>query len=123
LYNHFGTTFVQLSLSYSHYVFILSLPFSLLFLTNEKREQQGCLKGCTKIVVQISLLQKLNGSIPCLVSFYNKNDEVELHKFLCINFQLRMLIRHLNVKMFTSFMLPMLSRRTIIYSTTLCFTG
>ena len=49
--------FVQLSLSYSHYLLILSLPFflSLLFLTNEKREQQGCPKSCTKKVVQISL--------------------------------------------------------------------
>jgi len=39
LYNHFGTTFVQLSLSYSHYVFILSLPFSLSIVFDQWKER------------------------------------------------------------------------------------
>ena len=44
------------------YYFLSSLYsfLTLLFLTNEKREQQSCLKGCTKIVVQISLLYYLS---------------------------------------------------------------
>ena len=63
-------------LSYSHYVFILSLPLSLslslslLFLTNEKREQQSCLKGCTKMVVKISPLLWNGGSILYDICFY-----------------------------------------------------
>jgi len=57
--------FVQLPLSYSYYLLIFSLPFSLslLFLTNEKREQQDCPKSCTKRVVQISLLFSENDKI------------------------------------------------------------
>ena len=51
LYIHFMTTFVQHSLSYSYYIFILSL----LFLTNKKREKVGCHQSCHQIVVQISL--------------------------------------------------------------------
>ena len=45
-------------LSHTHITFLFSplLFLSPLFLTNEKREQQGCPKSCTKIVVQISLL-------------------------------------------------------------------
>jgi len=45
-------------LFHTHIMFLFSLFIflSLLFLTNEKREQQSCLKGCTKMVVKISLL-------------------------------------------------------------------
>jgi len=45
-------------LSYTHIMFLFSffIFFSQLFLTNEKKEQQSCLKGCTKMVVKISLL-------------------------------------------------------------------
>jgi ABC-type Na+ efflux pump permease subunit len=55
------TIFVQLLynfLTHTHIIFLFSLFFFLspLFLTNEKREQQGCPESCTKIVVQISLL-------------------------------------------------------------------
>jgi len=58
--NIYTTIFIQLfynflSHTYIMFLFSLFLFLSLLFLTNEKREQQGCLKGCTKIVVQISL--------------------------------------------------------------------
>jgi len=53
------TTFVQPSLSYSHYVIILSLPFSLsIVLTNKKREKVGCHTSCHQMVVQISLLNQ-----------------------------------------------------------------
>jgi hypothetical protein len=53
--------FVQLLynfLSHTYIIFLFSLFLFLspLFMTNEKREQQGCTKSCTKIVVQISLL-------------------------------------------------------------------
>jgi len=45
-------------LSHTHIMFLFSLFFFSLsmFLTNEKRKQQNCLKICTKIVVKISLL-------------------------------------------------------------------
>ena len=57
LYNHFYIIFVQLSLSYSHYLLILSLPFSLSIVFNQWKERtKGCPKSCTKGVVQISLL-------------------------------------------------------------------
>jgi hypothetical protein len=47
LYYHFVTTF---SLILTLYFYSLSLPFSLspLFLTNEKREKEGCQISCTK---------------------------------------------------------------------------
>ena len=49
------TIFVQLSLSYSHYFLILSLPFSLSIVFDQwKERKQGCLKSCTKIVVQLN---------------------------------------------------------------------
>lgn len=50
---NFYTTF-SLILTSSYY--FISYFLSLLFLTNKKREQQGCPKIYTKIVVQISLL-------------------------------------------------------------------
>jgi len=44
-------------LSHTHIIFYsLSSFFSLLFLTNKKREKQSYPKSWTKIVVQISLL-------------------------------------------------------------------
>jgi len=57
LYNYVDTIFVQLYI-HTHIMFLFSLFLfpSLLFLTNEKREQQSCLKGCTKMVVKISIL-------------------------------------------------------------------
>ena len=49
LYNFLSHTYIM-------FLFSLFLFFSLLFLTNKKREQQSCLKCCTKMIVKISLL-------------------------------------------------------------------
>jgi len=46
LYNHFITTFLQLSLSYSHYVLLLSFFFSLYYFGSMKREQM-------KVVIKV----------------------------------------------------------------------
>jgi len=69
LYNHFVTTFTQLSLSYSHSILTLSLPFlSPLFLTNEKREKEGCQIGCTKWLFKYHCSSKFY----CTSIFVNK---------------------------------------------------
>jgi len=52
---NFCTTFSPI-LTLCFYSLSSFFSLSLLFLTNEKREQQSCLKDCTKMVVTISLL-------------------------------------------------------------------
>jgi len=48
-------------LSHTHIMFLVSLFLflSLLFLTNKKREKEGCHKICHQMVVQISLFYKI----------------------------------------------------------------
>jgi len=60
LYNHFLTTFWQLSLSYSHYLFILSSFFSLYYFWPVKGEKTKVVikvvpKSCTNITNQFKI--------------------------------------------------------------------